>query len=306
MTTSECRFCGSEIAFAYRIGDHEIGNCKGCRSCRAMSMPDATELSEFYNGFNFQTDPANYIRVQTPEIERWMRGLLSGEKGKMLDVGGGGGFFAKAFEDFGLGWSTYIDMDNEACDFARDQMGLNRVICDSVEQLDNHMHGERFDFIYCRHVIEHLVDPVSLILSCANLLTPTGVFVLQCPNGTSKEGVLFPGYWKKFLKNVRRSNQWGRLQAYRYSLTQNYGWGIEPIRHLWAVSGAGIEACLREDKRFVAQIKSASLTDPVFSPYWQSTKPIANVAWKMARPLVGRVIDGMHLVAEIRRNDIAA
>jgi len=220
----------------------------------------------------------------------------------MLDVGGGGGFFAKAFEDFGFGEATYIDLDSEACQFAREKMKLSHVICDDIARIEQHCQDAGFDFIYCRHVVEHLIDPVSLIKKCANLLTDDGVFVLQCPNGLSKEGLLFPRYWQKFLSKVVASNQWSWPRAFLFSLGPSYGWGLDPVRHLWAISEVGIKALFPEQTTYSARVYSASLVDPVYSPYWRPTDNWDRIAKKITKLTPRRLLPGVHLVAEIRKN----
>ena len=267
-----------------------------------MDMPSIEDLQQFYQGFSFQVDASSLNKIKSPLIQEWMSSLINSKSnGSMLDVGGGGGFFAKAFEDFGLGNSTYIDLDAEACKYASNEMNLDRVYCDKVENLKKYIGNKKFDFIYCRHVIEHLINPRSLILDCAKMLSDEGVFILQCPNGQSKEGLLFPTYWLKFLRTVRRSNSWSKTKAFTFSLSRKYGWGIDPIRHLWAISGNGILSIFSEHKDFEVKVKSASIADPVYSPYWQPNSKGEYIAAKFSRRASGLLYNGMHLVVEIRR-----
>lgn len=300
-TRTDCLFCGGAVDAAYELRGRQLGRCSRCGTIGVLEMPPSDEIADFYQGFRFQVDPANYRAVHKEPIRRWMQGLALPTDARMLDVGGGGGFFAKAFEDFGFGSSTYIDLDAQACQFARSEMGLESVICDAVENIDQYLHGQPFDFIYCRHVIEHLVDPVKLIHDCANLLSPDGVFVLQCPNGPSKEGVLFPSYWMKFLRQARNENKWSRSYAALFSLTDRYGWGIEPIRHLWAISGRGIRESLRDQPEYRVSVSTASLADSVFSPYWRPKGLWERLAGTASHLFAGSVFEGMHLVVEIKR-----
>lgn len=298
-----CLYCGGRVEYAYNMGAHALGYCKNCHAVGVLDMPSDEEIFKYYQGFNFQTNPRNYQAVRTEKIRTWMSSLLPTGKGNMLDVGGGGGFFASAFEEFQFGESTYIDLDAEACEFARSEMGLKRVICDSVENINLYTEEKSFEFIYCRHVIEHLRDPVQLMKQCAELLSPTGVLILQCPNGPSKEGILFPSYWMKFLRIAKESNNWSKVYAAYFSMTSRYGWGIDPIRHLWAISGKAIKAAFDGDNRFKVRTKSASLTDNVFSPYWKASNRWDLFAGASANILAGRVFQGMHLIAEVRRNE---
>lgn len=304
MANSKCVFCNGETQFAYRLGDYDLNSCSQCRTVGVSQFPSDEELHAYYDGFCFETDVKKYKRINTPQMKSWMQGIVgtSGEA-SMLDVGGGGGFFSRAFSEFGLGESTYIDLDDKACQFATNEMGLQNVIHDRVENLHKHVGEKRFDFIYCRHVIEHLVDPVSLIKSCSKLLSDKGTFVLQCPNGISKEAVFYPRYWNKFLKPTCESNNWSRFKGFRFSLSKSYGWGIDPIRHLWAVSETGIRQLINNEDGYVTKVFSKSLRDPVFSPYWSPTDRLSKITKPFAAVLVPHAMCGAHLVAYINREN---
>lgn len=304
MTDQTCIFCNGETRFAYRSGNSDLNSCCQCRTIGVSEFPTSEELASFYDGFSFQTETEKYMRINTPEVRSWMEGIVgTGGEATMLDVGGGGGFFSKAFEEFRLGESTYIDLDEQACQFAETEMGVPRVIHDQVENLHEHVGDKQFDFIYCRHVIEHLVDPVSLIKSCSKLLSPKGTFVLQCPNGMSKEAIFYPRYWNKFLIPTCEANEWSRFKGYRFSLSRSYGWGIDPIRHLWAISEDAIRLLFQNENGFEAKVASASLRDPVFSPYWLPTDRLSKVTSPLAAIMVPNLLCGAHLVAYIKRQN---
>lgn len=143
---NNCIFCSSTREVTYSLNGFSISFCKRCKTSGVSQSPSSTDINDFYQGFNFQTDLNTYNSINAPEIKAWMQQLGLPKNAKMLDVGGGGGFFAKAFEEFGLGESTYIDLDSEACDFAKNQVGLERVISDSVENGENYFKGQKIRF----------------------------------------------------------------------------------------------------------------------------------------------------------------
>jgi 2-polyprenyl-3-methyl-5-hydroxy-6-metoxy-1,4-benzoquinol methylase len=300
---NNCIFCKGTSEPIHQLNGKILTLCSQCHTVGVLEMPTEAEISDFYQGFNFQTNIDNYKKVKTESIKNWMSGIMSGTKGKMLDVGGGGGFFARAFEDFELGESTYLDIDGQACEFARESMGLTRVLCDSVENLSASQ-SEKYDFIYCRHVVEHLVDPVKLIHDCASLLSATGTLIIQCPNGTSKEGLLYPKYWYSFLIKTKKSNDWSLLKTFAVSLTHKYGWGIDPIRHLWAISGRSLTSIFEGSDTYVTTVSTACLSDPVFSPYWTPSNKIESLKSKFAPFLNRTFLPGMHLILEVRRQHV--
>jgi len=306
-TIASCIFCGARRNdnAAYKMSGYNLYSCRLCNTVSVGEMPTDDELKEYYIGFKFQLNKNCYYKIINENFKRWMKSCINSQKrtSYMLDVGGGGGFFAKAFEDFNLGRSTYIDIDPYACDFAKNQMNLKFVICDSVENIEKHTGNKKYDFIYCRHVVEHLKNPIDLIIKCAKLLTPMGTLIVQCPNGTSKEGIFYPDYWFKFLNRIKKENKWNLFYALYFSLTKNYGWGIDPIRHLWAISSKGIYKYFEHNKKFNVKISTASLADPVFSPYWVPSRKRHKIISLVSRYFYSKIFEGMHLIIEIKRND---
>ena len=128
-----CVFCGSKLAYRYNMSDYAIWQCQNCGTGRVWPMPNQYVTNKFYVGFCYQADMANkdIIALAADKLYKDLNlpnhGLLT-----MLDVGDGEGFFAKAFEDYGYGKSIYVDLDEQACAFAKDKVGLKGVFnCDA-------------------------------------------------------------------------------------------------------------------------------------------------------------------------------
>lgn len=153
----------------------------------------------------------------------------------------------------------------------------------------------------CRHVIEHLIDPASVILDLLSLLSVGGVLVVSCPNGASKEGLFYPDQWKKYLAPFARENGLSKLHAAMFSLSCKYGWGIDPPRHLWAITRKGMNALIVRDGRFSVSMKSASLVNSIYSPYWQRQGGLDRVRDLICVQICGSLCEGVHLIAEVRR-----
>lgn len=86
-------------------------------------------IKKYYDGFLGQLDANLMSTVESAAKKLFSHlGLRSGRNLKMLDIGGGGGFFSKAFEDLGYGESTYVDLDPQSRNFARDNLKLEKVL----------------------------------------------------------------------------------------------------------------------------------------------------------------------------------
>ena len=295
-----CIFCNGTLNDVYILNNYSIFKCQKCNVIGVRNMPREDTLRQYYQGFSFQADIKNFENINTPKVRDWMTSLVPNNPATMLDIGGGGGFFAKAFENFNLGNATYIDLDNTACSFAEKTMELGRVYNGTLEKFCVENPGVRFDFIYLRHVVEHLIDPVKLILQCTEILTNDGILVVQCPNGQSKEGLLFLSYWLRFLTKAAKDNRWSAIKAMLFSLTKDYGWGIDPPRHLWAISSQSLQSVFFQNETYRMSISTASLANPVFSPYWRSKSVFGRARDWLCNALFGSVFSGMHLIAYIQ------
>ena len=91
-------------------------------------MPTAETLRDYYDGFLPHLDVNGMFTVKLAAKKLFPHlGLRSGRNLKMLDIGGGGGFFCKAFEDLEYGASTHVDLDPQSCNFAENSLKLKRV-----------------------------------------------------------------------------------------------------------------------------------------------------------------------------------
>jgi 2-polyprenyl-3-methyl-5-hydroxy-6-metoxy-1,4-benzoquinol methylase len=98
--------------------------------------------------------------------------------GDLLEIGCGGGDRLKIFA--ALGWSvTGQEIDPVAASRASATSGIN-IHVGPVRQLAGS--GRRFDAIVMNHVIEHLLDPVTMLAMCRTMLRPGGRFVCVTPN----------------------------------------------------------------------------------------------------------------------------
>lgn len=98
----------------------------------------------------------------------------------MLDIGCGEGLFGKTLID-SRGTEVWgIDFDQESIDVAANI--LSKVFCGDVHQLLDDIPDNYFDAIYFNDVLEHLVDPYTLLEQVRPKLTANGVVIASIPN----------------------------------------------------------------------------------------------------------------------------
>ncbi len=309
MTTAQasrtCEFCGGEAAYIYMMGDWPICQCRDCGSGFVQRMPDDETLKAFYDGFLPNLD-AN-LQPRFREIAEMLYprlGLQPGRQMTMLDVGGGGGFFCKAFEELGYGRGVYVDLDAQSSKFAAGQLGIETVYNCDATRLDE-ITDEKFDFIYCRHLIEHLPRPTVFLWRVLGLLKDNGIFVVQYPNGDSLEYLAYThlniGY--RFNK-IRMNSGFSRLKMLWIMLSGGILHGLDPPRHLWAISRKAVKVWAKNNN-VACRMFACHLGDVPFSPGFQPKKSILGklrdfTGQKILAPIKG----GTHAVAILTRGNL--
>lgn len=215
----------------------------------------------------------------------------------MLDAGGGGGFYARAFEELGYGESTSVDLDPEACDFAR-ELGVKTVICADLE--DETVAPGPFDFIFCRHLLEHLLDPAAFLDKLMARLGPNGCLLLSTPNGRSLEYLAYPfSNLRSRLIRVWRSNPSGSRLVLRMICGRSMLHGMDPPRHLWALTEIGLRRFL-ESRGVKNEIATFPLGDPIFSPFVRRSPLLIPFLW-LGQWVTSRARGGTHLVCLVEK-----
>lgn len=142
-----------------------------------------------------------------------VRYLKAENRGRLLDVGCGNGFFLNQMRR--LGWDVEgVEPDGRAASVARTKFGL-KVFQGSLEEAK--FPYECFDAITMNHVIEHVLDPIGLLRECRRVLRPGGKLVVMTPNIRSLGARIFGEYWR----------------------------GLEVPRHLFLFAPQTINACAK-------------------------------------------------------------
>lgn len=112
--------------------------------------------------------------------------------GRLLEVGCGNGKRLVRFRD--LGWEV---MGQEVDDLAATHVRKTHKIdvhLGSLQTLPQDI--EKFDVVIMSHVIEHVHDPISLLITCHHLLKENGVLVVMTPNAASYGHRKFGKFWR--------------------------------------------------------------------------------------------------------------
>lgn len=156
-----CLSCGA-VVFTPRPTRHDIE--QKYEALRALGVgPGATAVSA--HGRELDRGRSELLLALVAA-----RGERSTEDPRVLDVGGGDGKLMRAFTD--AGWTSFVvDYNTEPLP------GVTRL----GDTLADVPASARFDAIVCAHVLEHVVDPLSLARQMAALLEPAGRLYAEIP-----------------------------------------------------------------------------------------------------------------------------
>ena len=189
VTVPECVICGGATVPAFiatdrnrRISDRAVRvpplPGAAARSCW-RAVPE--DIGRYYPHEYYSVPSSREELMITAAPERYKLDLVgrSCPRGRLIEVGPAIGGFAVHAQGAGYDTSA-IEMDPDCCGFLRDVVGIevHETSDPAVALRDN----GPFDVIAMWQVLEHLPDPVSVLVAAAAALAPGGVLVIAVPN----------------------------------------------------------------------------------------------------------------------------
>lgn len=175
-----CDLCGEDAPIpVHRENDWQICRCSHCDLVYVNPRPklDLGEDVEHFEAEGADDNQTDGALVYGNGLE--LIGKFSSEKGKLLDVGCGFGFFLKEARNHG--WSTYgIDVSNVAVDYAKSTLGLENVVRGDFLQ-STFAEGE-FQAVTLWNALEHLPSPQAFLAEAHRVLEDDGVILIRVPN----------------------------------------------------------------------------------------------------------------------------
>jgi 2-polyprenyl-3-methyl-5-hydroxy-6-metoxy-1,4-benzoquinol methylase len=185
MATAACRLCGSEQVIAREArSKYRYVQCASCSLAFVANPPSDQEVLEQYN--RGASSKLAYYRMASPADARSFQALLALieqriQRGSILDVGCNIGTFVRVAQE--RGWAaTGVDVNVEAVDFGKRQIGLNLMTLDQFEAQPDLV----FDVIHSSDTVEHFTDPTQAMCSYARRLKPGGFLIVSTPNYDSR------------------------------------------------------------------------------------------------------------------------
>ena len=184
-STNPCPACGSahkaEEWPTRRIdGRKKVLWCVDCGFGWQHPLPTPKEIHDYYSGF----PPYNLHGANEKEegFGRRLRRInkLMPNRGRLLDIGSGLGFFLKVAQTDG--WDvTGVEPQESAAEHCRKSFNINPHV--GLLQ-DQNFDPESFDVVTLWDVLEHVHNPLEFLDKCIELVAPKGLLILAIPNAS--------------------------------------------------------------------------------------------------------------------------
>src|SRR5216684_6459714 len=179
VATPACPACGNATrdAAIEQYGKYKLFGCGACglQFWEPRELPDAQWYEQMYGGRD-----ENLLPLE-PGHKYFLADPLAPRNGELLDIGCGTGNFLAAARDAGYG-VTGIELDRNAARFAKERLGLQRVLALTISEFAEQCAEERFDVVTFFEVLEHQAAPVEFLQKVKACVRPGGVIALSVPN----------------------------------------------------------------------------------------------------------------------------
>lgn len=202
MQNRHCPLCHhADSHLKYKVQSFHIVTCRQCGFVYLANPVDKDKEAEQYDDYFRSADLGDYSKESSDaNLGRawhlneqrigWIRQHL--EKGTLLDIGCGRGFFLQHAQQNGFQVEG-VEISRLAAQYASEHFDLT-VHVSSLEQPINF--GGDFDVITMWHVLEHFQQPRAAMENVWSLLKPGGTVFIEVPNLNSLKFKLSPTQYK--------------------------------------------------------------------------------------------------------------
>ena len=205
ITHENCPICSStkiDLAFEGKDFSHtsEVFSVVKCTSCDfhfTQDTPDAAHIGRYYQSENYvsHSDKQEGLFFK---VYHWVRSYMLGkkrkmikvEKGTILDIGCGTGYFLNEMKL--NGWKVEgIEQDPAARKYGAEKFNVPVHDIPKIEALVENA----YDCITLWHVLEHVHDLKLYLKQIKLALKPSGELLIAVPNRTAYDAKKYQKYW---------------------------------------------------------------------------------------------------------------
>lgn len=122
----------------------------------------------------------------------WCRRTVGGEKRRCIEIGCGNGTNLLKLQRAGHE-AVGIEPDPVALEVTR---GLGfEAYAGTAEELPDAVKGQKFDWVFIIHALEHCLDPVLAVRNALDLVKDDGLIIIEVPNNQAAGAQIFGPIW---------------------------------------------------------------------------------------------------------------
>jgi len=178
------------------------------------------ELHSCWGSFCRSGEPEEYEKLRIGRIQEY----LGKKELSLLEIGSGVGYFLNYAKRMGWGRIVGIEISMKAVEFAK-KSGLNEIYCGDFLEVD--LPPQKFDLIYCNHVLEHLPYPDRVLEKCRKFMKENSLLVMEVPYEFRNLGYFYYSLFRK--KNL--------IEIYEKPVGHIYFFSPRTIKRLLRKSG---------------------------------------------------------------------
>jgi len=223
-------------------------------------------IASYYNGM-YRSLAQEYDDQKMRWARRSAKGYLAvlakhghHDKKHLLDLGGGLGYYTKAFEEMGLA-TTLVEQDPVSVRFARDVLNIKHIVESNTDDFFEN-NREKYELVFLRHVIEHVTSPAKLISSIAHLVADKGILIIETDNNAGVELLFRPETARFYLHLYKQSFSPSSF----YKLLTLRPFAVDPPRHLFGFRISNLSQLLEKNSLLPFQSVCYRLGHPVYWP----------------------------------------
>lgn len=184
--------------------DFKIKQCTGCGFKITENIEDEENIGRYYESENYishSNTTKGIVNAVYHQVRKYMLGRkrrlveksAALQKGHILDVGTGTGFFLNEMKEYG--WQvTGIEKSEEARKFAKTEFDLNNLPTEELFKLKD----KSYDVISLWHVLEHIHKLNENMDVFSGLLKDDGKLVIAVPNHNSYDAKHYKEFWAAY------------------------------------------------------------------------------------------------------------
>jgi SAM-dependent methyltransferase len=170
---------------------YDIVDCATCGFRHVVPLPSESELTDAYRQDYYASEKPAFLAhavedqawAELSQIDRLelIEQILPAGRRRLLDIGSGPGFFLKTAST--RGWSVLgVEPSAQASAHAR-ELGVEVVESFFDDAMASRL--GKFDAVHLNNVLEHVPDPISILIRARDLLEPGGALCVGVPNDFS-------------------------------------------------------------------------------------------------------------------------